>query len=133
MWTSIRMAPWSKPEGLVIPCLAISGAEPCMASNIACMASNIAKLSSILAEPAMPTEPAISAVTSETMSPYTFGVTMTANVSGAVESCVQADDYVDPVDQADGILAAHLRLDSGGGDEQGVPGLTEHFQNGTAC
>jgi hypothetical protein len=62
MWTSIITAAWMRPEGLAKLRRAIAGAEPWIASNIAASRP-------MLAEPAIPIEPATCAATSERMSP----------------------------------------------------------------
>ena len=75
MCTSISTAPSSSPEGFARFCPARRGAEPWIASNIA-------HCSPMFADPASPTEPAICAATSDRMSPYRFGITITSNASG---------------------------------------------------
>ena len=58
---------------------AISGADPWIASNKA-------KSLPIFADPARPTDPEISAVTSEIISPKRLEVTITSKISGLVAS-----------------------------------------------
>ena len=75
IWTSIITAPSKSPEGFAMPLPAMSGAEPCTASNMA-------KSTPMFDDPPSPTEPVISAAMSEMMSPYRFGVTMTSKLCG---------------------------------------------------
>ena len=61
-WTSSCVAARSSPDGLATSLPAMSGAEPCTASNIATP-------SPTFAEPASPTEPATCDAMSDRMSP----------------------------------------------------------------
>ena len=74
--TSIITADSSRPDGLARSRPAMSGAEPCTASNMA-------QSRPMLDEGAMPIEPATSAATSDRMSPYRLGATTTSKRSGS--------------------------------------------------
>ena len=77
------MAEFNNPEGLAISFPAISGAEPCTASNIAYSFP-------IFALPASPTEPDTSEAMSDIISPYKLRVTITSKFSGLFASFAEA-------------------------------------------
>src|SRR5882762_1196603 len=80
-WSSINPPASNSEMGFAIPLPAMSGAEPCTASNIAAC-------SPIFAPGARPSPPARPAISSERMSPNRFVATITSNCHGSVTSCI---------------------------------------------
>ncbi len=82
-WSSIIAADQIWPIGFAIPCPAMSGAEPCTGSNI----DGAVRSGLMLADGAMPMEPATAGPRSDRMSPKRFEPTTTSNQSGCCTKC----------------------------------------------